>query len=390
MTVNGTCDDRFSALGELLESNIATGADLGASVAVTLDGETVVDLWGGWLDEAQTTPWRTDTIVNVWSTTKLMTALCALILVDRGELDLDAPVARYWPEFAANGKGGVQVRHVLSHSSGVAGWDTPVTYAQVFDPEESVAMLAAQAPWWKPGTASGYHGLCWGHLVGELVRRSTGLTVGRFFAEQIAGPLGADFHIGLDPAHDRRLSPMVLPPPAPEMADLDLDALDHDSPAYKCFVGPPMDPTLSSQPEWYRSEIAASGNGVGNARSVAQIQSVLSNGGAARSVRLLSPATVDLVYEPQVEGTDLVLGIPLRWGLGAALPDPVSFPYLPDGRVCLWGGLGGSLAVNDLDRRMTFSYVMNKQESFVMGTARGFVGGLRSEPLVRAAYAAIA
>ena len=214
--VHGTCDERFSAMRDLLAANLASGADLGASVAVTLDGEPVVDLWGGWADTDKTVPWTQDTITNVWSTTKTMMSLSALVLVERGLLDVYAPVAEYWPEFAANGKDKIEVRHLLSHSSGVSAWAQPVVVDDIFDWEKSTSMLAAQPPWWEPGTASGYHALNQGHLVGEVVRRITGLSLGQFFAKEVAGPLGADFHIGLAPEHDHRVSNVVPPPPLPD------------------------------------------------------------------------------------------------------------------------------------------------------------------------------
>ena len=378
MTIDGTSDDRFARLGELLEASIESGADLGASVSVVIDGEPVVDIWGGWSDADRTVPWSADTITNVWSTTKTMTALAALVLVDRGELDVHAPVAKYWPEFAANGKEAIEVRHLLSHTSGVAGWDRPVEIADIYDPERSVAMLAAQAPWWEPGTASGYHGINQGHLVGEVIRRITGRSLGTFFAEEIAGPLGADFHIGLDPAHDGRVSNVVPPPPL----GFDLDSMDQQSPAFKFFVGPVVDPAYTWTPEWRRAEIGAA-NGHGNARSVARIQSIVSHGGEVDGVRLLSDATIDLIFEEQSRGIDLCLGIPLRWGIGYALTDPAAFPYLPDARICFWGGWGGSMVINDLDRRMTFAYMMNTMEG-------GIIGGVRSEALIRATYEALA
>jgi CubicO group peptidase (beta-lactamase class C family) len=163
--VQGTCPDRFSAVHEAFAAHLASGADVGASVAVYIDGESVVDLWGGYFDMSYTRPWERDTIVHTFSSTKTMTAMCALVLADRGEIDLDAPVARYWPEFAANGKGDIRVRHVVSHTSGLAGWSEPVTMRDLCDREKSTDLLARQAPWWEPGTASGYHCYTIGHLV---------------------------------------------------------------------------------------------------------------------------------------------------------------------------------------------------------------------------------
>ena len=375
--VKGSFDGRFKALRDILAANLESGEDLGASVAVTVEGHPVVDLWGGWSDEGRQSLWGEDTITNVWSTTKTMTNLCALVLADRGLLDVDAPVARYWPEFAANGKEGVLVRQVLSHTSGVSGWAQPVTVEDIFDWERSTAMLAAQAPWWEPGTASGYHALNQGHLVGEVLRRIDGRSLGRFFAEEVAGPLGGDFHIGLDPSDDHRVSDVIAPPPL----DIDLATLDMDSVAVKTFTGPAPDASVANTTAWRRAGIGAA-NGHGNARSVARIQAVVANGGTLDGVSLLSPSTVDLIFREQSNGVDLVLGLPLRFGIGYGLTDPETFAFLPSGRVCHWGGWGGSVIIVDVERHLTIAYVMNKM-------AGGLVGDLRGFSLVTAAYEAL-
>lgn len=378
VVIHGSCDERFGALRDLLAATIAAGEDCGASVAVDVDGEMVVDIWGGWTSEDRTTEWADDTITNVWSTTKTMAALCLLMLVDRGEVDLDAPVATYWPEFAANGKEGVLVRHIMSHTSGVSGWDQPVTVEDLYDWERSTAMLAAQSPWWTPGSASGYHAISQGHLIGEVVRRVSGRSLGTFFAGEVAGPLGADFHIGLADAEFARVS-NVIPPPA---LDLDLSAVDPHSVAIRTFTGPAMPGAqVSWTPEWRRAEIPAA-NGHGNARSVARVQSVVANGGAAHGVTLLSPATIDRIFDVQAEGIDQVLGMPVRMGIGYGLAERTSMPFFPDGRVCFWGGWGGSLIIVDVDRRMTIAYMMNKMQAGLVGDARG-------AGLVMAAYAAL-
>jgi CubicO group peptidase (beta-lactamase class C family) len=375
--VHGTCDPRFDKMRDLLAANLGSGADLGASVAVALDGEIVVDLWGGWADPDKTTPWGRDTITNVWSSTKTMMALGALVLVDRGELDLFAPVAKYWPEFAANGKERIEVRHLMSHTSGVSGWAQPVEVSDLYDWEKSTAMLAAQAPWWEPGTASGYHALNQGHLVGEVVRRITGVKLGEFFAKEVAGPLGADFHIGLDPAEYHRIANVVAPPPFP----FDFATLDLDSVMVKTFTGPAPDASVSWTTPWRQADIGAA-NGHGNARSVAKLQALISNGGESGGVRLLSPATIDLIFQQQSNGVDLVLGAPVRFGIGYALPNE-TVPHLPsDGKVCFWGGWGGSSVVNDLDHRMTVTYMMNRM-------AEGLLGDERGVGLAQAAFAAV-
>ncbi len=364
--VEGTCDPKFEAMREILQRNLDSGADLGASVAVVVEGQPVVDLWGGWANTEQTQPWERDTITNVWSSTKTMMALSALVLVERGELDVYAPVAKYWPEFAANGKEDIEVRHLLSHTSGVSGWAQPVVVEDIYDWEKSTSMLAAQAPWWEPGTASGYHALNQGHLVGEVIRRITGLKLGEFFAKEIAGPLGADFHIGLDPAEFHRVSNVVPPPPLP----IDFETLDVDSVMVKTFTGPSPDASVSWTPEWRQADIGAA-NGHGNARSVARVQSVISNGGQVDGISLLSPRTIDLIFDEQANGVDLVLGVASRFGIGYGLPNEL-MPVPPDSRICFWGGWGGSLVINDLDHHTTVTYMMNRMEGGLVGDVRGF------------------
>jgi CubicO group peptidase (beta-lactamase class C family) len=396
--VDGNCDARFGEVREALADSL-DGDDVGASAAVYLDGEPVVDIWGGYADSSRTTPWGRETIVNVWSITKTMTALCALILADRGELDLVAPVAAYWPEFAAAGKEGVQVRHLLSHSAGLPTWDEPLAVEQLYDWETATARLAAQTPRWEPGTAVGYHTLTQGHLVGEVVRRVTGRSLGTFFAEEVAGPLGADFHIGLPPEHDHRVAE-IIPPHAPATAPAgtavpaqpsgtavpvrpasppgprDQASAPPDGPGH-----PTVRPTEANTVAWRRAEIPA-GGGHGNARSVAAVQSVLACGGAARGVRLLSEAGCELVFAHQFHGMDRLLGMPIRFGMGYALNGD-EMPISPNPRTCFWGGWGGSLVVVDLDARMAVAYVMNRMLPL---SSRG---DYRALSVVAAAYAAL-
>lgn len=376
--VNGSCDPRFEKMRDILAANLLSGADVGASAAVMLDGEMVVDLWGGFADAARTTPWRADTITNVWSSTKTMMALSALMLFDRGQLDFDAPVAQYWPEFAANGKEGVLVRHLMSHTSGVSGWAQPVQISDIYDWEKSTSMLAAQAPWWEPGTASGYHALNQGHLVGEVIRRITGTKLGEFFRTQVAEPLGVDFHIGLAPSEFGRVANVIPPPPLP----IDISLLDPDMILVKTFTGPPPDASVAWTPEWRQADIGAA-NGHGNARSVALAQSAISNGGVVNGVRLLSQNAIDQIFRVQSDGPDHVLMMPVRFGIGFGLPNE-TVPHLPAGRkVCFWGGWGGSAVVNDLDNGMTVTYMMNRMGEGLLGDDRGF-------SLIRAAFDAVA
>jgi len=362
--VQGTCDERFLGVREELAARLASGEELGASLTIDIGGEIVADLWGGFRDEARTSPWTADTIVNVWSTTKTVTNLAALILIDRGLLDPQAPVARYWPEFAAAGKEAIEVRHLLSHTSGVSGWDQPATIEDLYDWETSTARLAAQAPWWEPGTASGYHALNQGHLVGEVIRRVSGTPLREFVAREIAGPLGADFQIGAAERDWDRIAPVVPPPPLAAA----LEALPRDSMAFRTFTGPAADAAAANTPGWRNATIGAA-NGHGNARSVARIDSVITLGGEVDGVRLLKPETIDLIFDEQSSGVDLVLGVPMRFGLGFGLPVPGIIPGL-EGRSCFWGGWGGSLILMDLDRQVTFSYMMNKMGPGLVGSER--------------------
>ncbi len=374
--IHGSCDPRFEKMREILSANIDSGEDVGASVAVVLKGEMVVDIWGGWVDEQHSAPWTSDTITNVWSSTKTQMALCALMLADRSELDLDAPVAKYWPEFAANGKGGVLVRHLLSHTSGVSGWDQPIEVGDLYDWEKSTAKLAAQAPWWEPGSSSGYHALNQGHLVGEVIRRITGSKLGEFFRREVAEPLDLDFHIGLPESEFGRVSNVIPPPPLP----VDMTQLDPNSVVVKTFTGPAPGAEAAWTKEWRQADIGAA-NGHGNARSLAWAQSAITNGGVVRGRRLLGQKTIDQIFRVQSDGMDQVLMAPVKFGIGYGLPNP-TVAHLPmDRRACFWGGWGGSAIVNDLDLGLTVTYVMNRM-------AEGLLGDNRGTSLVSAAFAA--
>lgn len=339
--VEGYCTAEFEGLRDALARNLASRAELGAALNVVVDDEIVVDLWGGFRDRAATLAWQQDTVVNLWSVNKTITALAAFVLVDRGELGLDEPLARYWPEFAAQGKEKVLVRHVLAHSTGVPGWEPPFTHDQMYDHDLAVARLAEQTPWWKPGTASGYHAQNQGHLVSELVRRVTGGSLSSLVAEAITGPLRADFRFGATDVDPDRIAELDPPPPARLTLP---DGLDR-SPMRKVFTAPPADARQAGTSAWRAAELGAL-NGHGNARSVARILSALSQGGTTAGVNVLSASAAQLPLEEQTNGIDRVLGLPLRWGLGFALPS-AAVPTIPPGRRCFWGGWGGSMAVVD-------------------------------------------
>ena len=375
--LNGHVDHRFEPLRDVLESNLASEAECGLSVTVDIDGAVVVDVRGGFADAARTRPWEQDTIVNVWSTTKTVTSLAVLMLADRGLVDVDAPVAAYWPEFAANGKEQVLVRHLMSHTSGVSGWDAPFAITDMYDLERSTALLAAQAPWWEPGTASGYHALNFGHLLGEIVRRTSGKSLTEFVATEIAGPLNADFQIGASKSDWGRCAEIIPPPPLP----FDMAAMDTDSVLFKTAVGPVAEAAAANTEGWRQAEIGAV-NGHANARSVARVMSAVSRGGAVDGTRLLSQETIDQVFREQAHGVDLFLGAPIRFGIGYGLPEPASLPFIPEGKICFWGGWGGSVIIMDLDRRLTISYMMNKMQP-------GIIGSDNAAAYVSAIYAAL-
>lgn len=370
--IQGTCTDRFAAVRQAFAANFEGGFEVGASVSVVIDGKAEVDLWGGHTDMERTRPWNSDTIINVWSSTKTQMYLVCLMLADRGELDLHAPVAKYWPEFAANGKENVQVRHFLSHSSGLPGWDEPLQQSDLWDHDKCAAALARQAPWWEPGTASGYHAISQGYLIGELVKRVTGESLGTFFRKEVAEPLGADFHIGTPAELDDRVA-LVIPPAAALPPGLEATTIP-----MRVFLNPPMDPAMALTPQWRRCESPAA-NGHGNARSLARTQAIVSHGGEVNGKRFLSEAACRRVFELQTSGMDMVLGLPITYGMGYAIPSP-DLPVGGPG-ACFWGGWGGSLVVNDLDKRMTITYVMNRMGDGTVGDARG-------AGVVMAAYAA--
>jgi len=359
--VHGFADTKFAPVRAAFENNFASGADVGASVCVTLNGETVVDLWGGHADEAKSRPWEENTIVNVYSTTKTMTALVALMLADRGELDFAAPVAKYWPEFAANGKADIKVSQLMSHSAGLSGWKKKLTKEDLYDWEKCTALLAAQAPLWEPGTAPGYHALTQGYLVGEVIRRIAGRTVGTVFREEIAQPLGADFHIGLPASEDGRVAELI--PPVQRLES------SQQTEIQKITLGNPgIDVAETKTRAWRGAEIPAAG-GAGNARSVAEIHSMLANGGIAKGRRFLSEAGCRKALELQIEGRDLVLNVPVRYGMGFGLPGEM-FPW-PHANAMFWGGYGGSLAIVDFEARASFAYAMNRMVGTTTGDARG-------------------
>jgi CubicO group peptidase (beta-lactamase class C family) len=368
--VQGTCDPRFDPVRQAFASNFEELGEVGAAVAVHVDGQPVVDLWAGVADVEADKAWQEDTLALVFSTTKGWTAACALLLWERGELDLDAPVADVWPEFGAAGKQSVTTRQLLSHQAGLPAFDDPVTVGECHDLDSVVARLAAQTPRWEPGTAHGYHAITFGWLVGEVIRRVDGRTVGRFFAEEVAEPLGLEAYIGLPadlhprvakllPIDINKLSPQLLDDPKTQAIAAKI--LDSESLTFKVFTNPPV---LAGVDEFNSTSMYAAewpaANGITTARSLSKLY------GELACNRILSSATLDAAETPQVEGPDRVLVLETRFGLGFALPSEV-VSYGPTGTGFGHDGAGGSVGFADRRARVGFGYVMN-QMSMSLGT----------------------
>ncbi|MEU6773128.1 serine hydrolase domain-containing protein [Streptomyces sp. NPDC046759] len=359
--VHGHCDTRFAAVREAFEENFRERGELGAAVAVTVDGTTVLDLWGGWADAAGTRPWERDTLVNVWSTTKGPVALCAHLLADRGLLDFDAPVAAYWPEFAAAGKDKVLVRHLLSHRAGLSGLREPHSLADLYDWELTTARLAAAEPWWEPGTRSGYHALTYGHLVGEVIRRVSGIRPGAFLAREVTGPLEADFTIGLPAKEASRAAELVHPPAASRSGQAAVFSQLAPA-ALAALTNPVVGAAEANTPQWRAAEIPAA-NGHGTARAVAALYGVLAGRGSHGGRRLLSPEAAERAREGQGSCRDLVLGAGFdgetEAGLGLWLSGPQG-SYGPNPRAFGHDGFGGSCGLADPEAGVSLGYVMNR------------------------------
>jgi len=383
--VHGVCDNRFAAVRDAFAENFANRGEIGAAVAAVVDGETVVDLWAGHADAARSRPWQRDTIVNVFSATKGVVTVCALRLADQGLLDIDAPVAKYWPEFAQAGKEELPVRYLLSHRAGLPAIKEPLPKGSLVQWDTMTAALAAQEPWWEPGTAHGYHVLTFGWLVGEVVRRIAGKSLGAYFRDEIAAPLGLDFHIGLAEEHDARTAEMVMAPmPQPGDTGRFVEIISNpQSMAFKAVFNPPdlLETGLANTRAWRAAEVPAA-NGHGNARSLAKVYGALARGGELDGARILSPAAINEAIIEQSDGPDAVLGQHYRYGLGFMLTIPEE-PFGPSRRAFGHTGMGGSLGFVDPDAGVGFAYTMNQ-----MGTFSGLEDP-RWPPLVDALYAAL-
>src|SRR5712692_9067868 len=364
-TIEGECESRFERVKQAFMDNFERRGEVGAAVAVTVGGRPVVDLWAGHADASRTRPWQQDTIVNVWSTTKGLCALCAHRLADQGKLDFEAPVAKYWPEFAAAGKSSMPVKYLLNHKAGLAAIRAPLKLDDLFNWAKATSELARQEPWWQPGTKHGYHAITFGWLVGEVVRRISGKSLGTYFRDEIAGPLKADAYIGFDASLDPRVADTIsAPPPTPGEPNVFAEMLkDPESVSAKAITNPPslMLPTTSNSRAWRGAEIPAA-NGHATARALARIYGALARGGEIDGIRILSARRIGRCYVEQSKGMDAVLGFPTRFSLGFMLSQPGA-ELGPNPRSFGHPGAGGSLGFADPDRKIGFGYVMNQMGS---------------------------
>lgn len=380
--IRGTCDPRFLGVREAFAANFAEFPEAGAAVAVVVEGRLVVDLQGGTRDAARREPWEPDTLVGVASVTKGMTALAGLRLVEQGLLHLDDPVARYWPEFAAGGKERIPVRWLFSHQAGLAAIAEELPAEAIYDWERMCRALAATPPAWPPGGRQGYHAMTFGHLIGEVVRRVTGRSLGRYFAEEVAGPLGAAFHIGLPEALDSRVA-FIHPDPPPRAGEETLWTLVRkggDPVAMRAFAHPPRIAGAMNSRAWRAAEIPAA-NGLTTARALATIYGALVSGRAPAGGPLLGAETLAEALTEQARGPDRILPYHTRFGLGFMLTWPLDpaeagvgiDPFGAGPRAFGHPGRGGALGYADPDARMGFGYVMNQ-----------LISGTREHPDLRA------
>lgn len=392
--VDGTVAAGFEGVRDAFAANFTERGDVGAALAVYVDGQVVVDLWGGVADPATGRAWERDTPGLVYSVTKGAAAVALNLLAERGELDLDAPVAAYWPEFAAAGKDRITVTQLISHQAGLPVPTEPLTRAQLLAGTPVVAALARQEPLWEPGTRHGYHALTFGWLTGELVRRVTGRSLGTVFAEDVAAPLGLDFWIGLPADRVASVAPLINGVPDPNALDAITDpaaravvlrivaaATDPTSLFARTLSTngalPTPEATAWNAPDVYAAEQPAA-NGVGTARSIARLYA--SCVGEVDGVRILSEKALDRARVEQVRGEDEVLLSETRFGTGFQLATAAA-PLLGEGSFG-HAGAGGALGFGDVGARVGFGYVPNQ-----LGASLG--GEFRAATLIAALSSAL-
>ncbi len=380
--VHGTVAPGFETVRSVFERNFSDDIEVGASFCAIVDGETVADLWGGFQDRACTRPWLEDTLVNVYSTTKGIGSIAFATLVEDGVIDYDAPVAVYWPEFRA-GRNGLTVGQLLSHQSGVCGLREKIAVTDLYDWSAMVKRMAAEEPFWEPGTAAGYHAVLWGYLPGELALRTTGKTLGTVLAERIARPLGADVHLGLPTSEHGRVADLVGPNHARIQPDLTALLAMKMPPLYRyALQNPSIRPWQDAcSAPWRSAEIAAA-NAQANARGIARIYGALARGGELDGARVLNESSIAAMCREEVgEQDDLVLGRPLRRGRGVILN--TQSMYGPNRDAYGHSGAGGSVGFADPALKLGIGYAMNQMQPGIETDTRG-------NRLINAVYQALA
>lgn len=386
ITVEGYCDSAFAAVKEVFAENFHRHRETGAAVSLVVEGKPVVDIWGGHTDFRKKRPWREDTLANIYSSTKGITAICAMRLIDQGKLDPDKCVSTYWPEFAKNGKEAITVRMLLNHTAGMSGIRKRLPGKTLYDWETMIRAFENQTPWWSPGEKHGYHAVSFGWLVGQVIRNITGLSVGEYLRQEITGPLGLDLHIGLDTAqHYRSATMIMLRFPSLHRDGLRFSSalLKHPAGVTACaFTNPFSIVTGVNTRQWRQAELPAA-NGQSTARALAALYGVLANGGVSGSFRLLSPETITLCSRETVAGIDHVLQLPTRFSLGFMLnQDNPSGNMGPGPNVFGHPGAGGSLGFADPEAGLGFGYVINKMDTYILIDPR-------AKALIEAAYSCL-
>ena len=390
--IGGFCDPQFKAVQDVFARNFEQFDELGASLAVTLNGKFMMDIWGGWADAAKTRPWEENTIVCVFSITKIMTSICILMLCEQGLLDLNSPVSKYWPEFGQNGKEKILIKHILGHTAGIPSWDESFSREEFLNWEKMIKLLEKQKPWWEPGAWGGYHAFTFGFILGEIVKRVTGKTLSTYFKENVAQPLEADFTIGIPIKYEKRVAE-IIPPDIPFN-----DLLEKGSIIYK-ILGIPAGWTLGGDmtkefvkfcnTSAFRKFDLPATNGFANARSVAKIASAVACGGNIDGVHLLSQKSVSEALKEQFNGKGYLFIEGIRYGTGFGLPSD-SLP-IKNPNTLFWTGWGGSSCIIDMDTKLCISYTMNKLrlEAPEVTKKNKFVSYSRANQIVSAVYEAL-
>ncbi|HCO59270.1 MAG TPA: hypothetical protein DIT58_03675 [Porticoccaceae bacterium] len=382
--IHGACAPEFTAVRDAFAANFKDGKEVGASFALAQEGEVVVDLWTGHADAARKRPWASDTLINTYSTTKGMAATVVGVLADEGLIDYSAKVAEYWPEFAAAGKQDVTVAQLLSHQAGICGPRERVEMAELYDWDGLCAVLAAQWPFWEPGTANGYHAVVFGHIAGEVARRVTGRkkSLGQLFAEKVADPLGAgkDYYIGLPEAEDHRVAEMIPVSGAEQLGSgMGGSSKRMNDAMYCAMAHPPLTAHIANDRAWRAAEVPGA-NGQGNGRGIAKVYGALANGGALEGARIISPEGITEMTREECFRKDLVIGVRMRWSRGFILnkaelygPNPDAFGH---------SGWGGSFGFADTRAKLGVGYAMNQMDTNIFGDPRGV-------RLIEAVYASL-